>query len=98
MKLGQVIGRITLSVYESAYTSGRFIVVLPLSRKQIGGAPLKPLPKGNSLVVYDNLGAGLGNIISYVEGAEASVSFPEPTPVDAINCAIIDEIDYDPPL
>ena len=97
MRLGQVIGRITLSENESSYKSGRFLMVLPLSRKQIGGAPLKPLPKGNSLIVYDNLGAGLGDIISYVEGREASISFPDPTPVDAFNCAIIDEMDYDPP-
>ncbi len=97
MRLGQVIGRLTLNAYEPTFQSGRFLVVLPLSRKQIGGGPLKPLPQGNSLVVYDNLGAGLGNIISYVEGREASVCFPEPTPVDAFNCAIIDEMDYDPP-
>ena len=97
MRLGQVIGRITLSVYEPTFQGGRFLVVLPLSRKQIEREPLKPLAQGNSLVVYDNLGAGQGNIISYVEGREASVHFPEPTPVDAFNCAIIEKMDYDPP-
>lgn len=97
MKLGQVIGRLTLSDQESSYISGRFLLVLPLSREQIGGAPLKPLPKGNSIVVYDNLGAGVEDIVAYVEGREASVTFSEPTPVDAFNCAIIETMDYHPP-
>jgi ethanolamine utilization protein EutN len=56
-----------------------------------------PLANGSSLVVYDNLGAGVGNLIGFTEGAEASAPFDRPTPVDAFNAALIDQIFYSPP-
>ncbi|RKX31409.1 MAG: ethanolamine utilization protein EutN [Verrucomicrobia bacterium] len=97
MKLGHVIGKVTLNQREESYRGGRFLMIQPLGRQQMAGAPLLPLPKGNSLVVYDNLGAGLGDVIGYVEGAEATAPFTQPTPVDAFNAAIIDTITYQPP-
>lgn len=97
MRLGHVIGRTTLSVQEPAFHGGRFLVVMPLSREQIGGASLLPPAVGNSLVVYDNLGAGIGDTIGYVEGAEATAAFDGPIPLDALNCAIVDTIFYNPP-
>ncbi len=97
MKLGHVIGKVTLNQREESYRGGRFLMIQPLDRQQMAGAPLLPLPKGNSLVVYDNLGAGLGDVIGYVEGAEATAPFTQPTPVDAFNAAIIDTITYQPP-
>ena len=98
MKLGHVIGKVTLSQQDPAYKGGRFLLVQPLSRPQLAGAPMLPLSTGNSLVVYDNLGAGEGDVIGYVEGAEATAPFPQPTPVDAFNAAIIDRILYQPPV
>jgi ethanolamine utilization protein EutN len=97
MKLGKVIGNVTLSEQDPAYQGGRFLVVHPMSREQIGGAEDAPMIKANTLVVYDDLGAGIGHIIGYVEGAEATAPFPQPTPVDAINAAIMDDIFYNPP-
>jgi len=47
-------------------------------------------------VVYDDLGGGVGDVIGYEEGAEASQPFPQPTPIDAINCALVDEMFYCP--
>ena len=98
MKLGHVIGKVTLSQQEPAYKGGRFLLVHPLDREQMAGAPMVPLPEANSLVVYDDLGAGEGDVIGYVEGAEATAPFPQPTPVDALNAAIIDTILYQPPV
>ena len=43
----------------------------------------------------DNLGAASGQTIGYVEGREAASPFDEPTPIDAINAALVDEIFYD---
>jgi microcompartment protein CcmK/EutM len=97
MRLGHVIGKVTLSAAEAALRGGRFLLVQPLSREQFAGAPLLPLAKGSTLVVYDNLGAGPGHIIGFTEGAEAAAPFPESTPVDAFNAAIIDRILYTPP-
>ena len=43
--------------------------------------------KDPSPVVYDDLGAGVGQTIGYVEGREATAPFDEPTAIDAINAA-----------
>jgi microcompartment protein CcmK/EutM len=97
MRLGHVIGRVTLSRQDPAYKGGRFLIVSPLSREQFGGAPLVPIARNPSLVVYDNLGASPGAVVGFVEGAEATAPFDQPTPVDAINAAIVDAIHYHPP-
>ena len=109
MRLGLVIGRVTLSQQDPAYKGGRFLVVQPFDRSSYErermdrANPLAharsytPLAKGNSLVVYDNLGADLGHVIGFTEGAEATAPFDQSTPVDAFNAAIIDQIFYTPP-
>lgn len=97
MRLGQVIGRVTLSAADPALRGGRFLLVQPLSREQFAGAPLRPLARGASVVVYDDLGAGPGSLVGFTEGAEATMPFTQPTPVDAYNAAIIDRILYNPP-
>jgi hypothetical protein len=38
----------------------------------------------------------VGDVIGYVEGREAAQPFLQPTPVDAINTALIDEVFYSP--
>ena len=97
MRLGHVIGRVTLSKQDPAYLGGRFMLVQPFAKEQFRGAPMTPLAPGSSLVVYDNLGAGLGHVIGFTEGAEATAPFDQPTPVDAFNAAIVDEMFYTPP-
>ena len=49
-----------------------------------------------SLVVYDSIGGGVGQTIGFVEGREAAQPFDGPTPVDAINAALVDDIFYNP--
>jgi len=97
MRLGHVIGRVTLSKQDPAYKGGRFLLVQPFTRAQFAGAAMTPLAPGSSLVVYDNLGAGPGHVIGFTEGSEAAVPFDQPTPVDAFNAAIVDEFFYTPP-
>lgn len=97
MRLGHVIGRVTLSQQDPAYHGGRFLLVQPFGRDQFRGAGMTPLAPGSSLVVYDQLGAGVGHVVGFTEGAEATAPFPEPTPVDAYCTAIVDEIFYQPP-
>jgi carbon dioxide concentrating mechanism protein CcmL len=97
MRLGHVIGRVTLNAADPALSGARFLVVQPLSRAQFAGAALEPLAPGASVIVYDDLGAGVGQIIGFTEGAEATAPFERPTPVDAYNAAIIDHITYTPP-
>lgn len=97
MRLGQVIGKVTLSSAEPALRGGRYLLVQPLSGAQMSGAPLEPLAPGSTLVVYDELGAGLGHVIGFTEGAEAAMPFAQPTPVDAYNAAIVDTMFHTPP-
>ena len=99
MRLGHVIGKITLSRQEPSYRGGRFLLVrpwVPASAEPTAGRPASQTA-GLSLVVYDNLGAGLGHLIGFTEGSEASKPFAEATPVDAYNAAIADEIFHQPP-
>ena len=98
MRLGSVIGRVTLSRTISALEGGRWLIVSPFTREhfQRGRETPPGLSKDFSLVAYDNLGAGVGQTIGFVEGREAAQPFPQPTPVDAINAAIVDEIFYSP--
>jgi len=98
MKLGTVIGRVTLSRGAPALQGGRFLVVSPFGREQyatgLDGGPR--MGKDPSLVVYDDLGGGDRDVIGYVEGREAAQPFAAPTPVDAINAALVDELFYSP--
>jgi ethanolamine utilization protein EutN len=97
MRLGHVIGRVTLAQQDPAYAGGRFLLVQPFDQEKFRGAPLLPLAKGATVVVYDNLGAGVGHVIGFTEGAEATAPFDQPTPVDAFNAALIDQVFYTPP-
>lgn len=99
MKLGTVIGRVTLSVTVPALEGGRWLVVSPQSRGQLkesqDPADVRVGPD-SSLIAWDDLGAGVGETIGYVEGREAASVFEKPTPIDAINAALIDHIFYNP--
>jgi len=97
MRIGHVIGKVTLNESDPSYRGGRFLMVMPLDRRQLAGGPLTVTTKGtNGLVVYDNLGAGQGDVIAFSESGEAAAPFTKPTPVDAFNCAILDRINYTP--
>jgi microcompartment protein CcmK/EutM len=98
MKLGTVIGRVTLSKTVKALEGGRFLVVSPFSREQFAAGLDAPTGMGTdpSLVVYDAIGGAPGHVIGYVEGREAAQPFEQSTPVDAINAALVDEMFYSP--
>lgn len=96
MRLGQVIGKTTLSISDSGLKGGCFLLVQPLSREQFSGAPLLPLAKGATVVVYDGIGAAEGQIVGFTEGAEAAAPFFVATPVDAYASALVDQIHYSP--
>jgi len=99
MRIGQVIGKVTFSVQEEAFHGGRWLMVNPVTTDQINSCINKQPKVSNipSVVIYDNLGAGEGDIIGFVEGAEATAPFDGPTPIDAINVAIFDTLNYTPP-
>lgn len=97
MKIGRVIGRVTFNHKEEAFKGGRFFLVLACDRDYLLRNEMTPLPKGNSTIVYDRLGADVGDYIAYSEGGEASAGFVSSVGCDAYNCMILDKISYTPP-
>lgn len=98
MRLGTVIGRVTLSVTVPGLEGARWLIVSPFTREhfQRGTKTPEGMSKDPTQVVYDDLGGGVGQTIGFVEGAEAAAPFNEPTPIDAINAALVDETFYSP--
>jgi microcompartment protein CcmK/EutM len=98
MRLGTVIGRVTLSQVVPSLIGARWLIVSPFTRDhfQSGSESPSGLSKDPSLVVYDDLGGGVGQTIGFIEGREAASPFDGPTPVDAISGALVDEIFYNP--
>ena len=98
MKLGTVIGRVTLSAVTPELKGARWLVVSPFTREHFQRGTETPpgLSEDPSLVVYDALGGRVGQTIGYVEGREAAQPFDQPTPIDAINAALVDEVFYSP--
>jgi carbon dioxide concentrating mechanism protein CcmL len=98
MRLGKVIGRVTLSVTVPALRGARWLVVSPYNRDHFPRANKTPagLSGEPSMVVYDDLGGGVENTIGFIEGREAAMPFDQPTPIDAINAAIVDQVQYTP--
>jgi ethanolamine utilization protein EutN len=96
MRLGTVIGQVTLSRQEASYHGGRFLVVQPWTTATFSKPDARSASVA-SIVVYDKLGAGVGSVVGFTEGSEAARPFVEPTPVDAYCAAIVDEVFHQPP-
>ena len=98
MRLGKVIGRVTLSQMIPACEGGRWLLVNPYTRDrfQNGHTPPEGLSAEPSLIVFDALGGDVGQTIGFIEGREASAPFPKPTPVDAITAALVDPVYHAP--
>jgi len=90
MRVGTVIGTVTLSARSPRYAGERLLLTLPWRRETFAGEE-KYDP---AIVVYDQLGASAGQQIAISEGREAACPFPKPTPVDAYCAALLDEIHY----
>ena len=97
MRLGTVIGTVTLGKTVESFQGARWLVVSPFTRENFESSAKAPaVSKEPSLVVYDNLGGGIGQTIGFIEGREAAMPFDKPTPIDAIDAALVDEIFYSP--
>jgi carbon dioxide concentrating mechanism protein CcmL len=98
MKLGSVIGRVTLSRTTEGLEGARWLIVSPFTREHFQQGTIEPtgLSKDPSLVVYDSLGGGVGQTVGYIEGREAAQPFEKSPPIDAITAALVDEIYYNP--
>jgi microcompartment protein CcmK/EutM len=98
MKLGKVLGRVTLNAVVPELEGARWLVVSPFTREfyQRGTETPEGMSKDSTLIVYDDIGGHVGQTIGYVEGREAAQPFDSPKPVDAINVALVDQVFYAP--
>src|SRR5437763_6456934 len=90
MRIGEVIGTVTLSRVHPALRGARWIIAVPCS---LDALAQNGRGDGEDLVVYDDLGAGPGSRVGFSEGGEAAAPFyPEKTPVDAYCACILDRV------
>ena len=90
MRIGKVIGTVTLNRRHPSLAGAQYRMVVPLSLAELAG---DEEPRAEAIVVFDELGAGHGSRIAISEGGEAAQPFhPELKPVDAYNAAILDTV------
>jgi ethanolamine utilization protein EutN len=100
MRIVQVIGRVTTSLHDPSFKGARWLLCSPVEAADLDSAcvrrpALSPQP---SLIAYDSLGAGDGDMVGVVEGGEATAPFDHDIPIDAITVAIFDSLHYRPPV
>ena len=89
MRIAEVIGTVTLSRCHASLIGFRWIIGVPFSQKGLR----ENRPDCEDLVIYDDLGAGVGSRIGFSEGGEAAQPFqPEKKPVDAYCACILDHL------
>ena len=92
MRIGDVIGTVTLNRAHPSLMGAGLKLVTPLSWDNLADRWDERLEE---IAVFDELGAGLGSRIAISEGREAAMPFhPEVKPIDAYNAAILDWLDY----
>lgn len=91
MRIGKVIGTVTLNRSHPSLIGATYKLAAPMTLDELAE---NREPEAEALVVYDELGAGLGSLIAISEGGEAAQPFhPNQKPVDAYNAAILDTVD-----
>jgi ethanolamine utilization protein EutN len=93
VRIGDVIGRVTLNRSDPKMIGGRFLIVRPHDARSLREGKQG---KGEVVVVYDQMGARTGDRVSFSEGREASMPFyPDRVALDAYLVCLLDEITYD---
>lgn len=91
MRIGEVIGTVTLNRWHPSLGGGRYRLVVPLSQANLQGDLRQ---RAEALVVYDGIGSAIGHRVAFSEGTEAAQPFhPDLKPIDAYAAAILDTVD-----
>jgi ethanolamine utilization protein EutN len=86
MQLARVVGTVVSTIKDAQLTGVTLLVIQPLSTSRE--------PVGRTLVATDAMGAGVGEDVFFVRGAEASFPFyPVVVPTDASIVGIVDRVD-----
>jgi ethanolamine utilization protein EutN len=83
MQLARVIGTVVATVKNESL-NGRTLLIIQSLNKDL-------LPQGKPLVAVDSVGAGIGELVFWCRGKEASFPFKrEDTPTDCTIVGIVD--------
>jgi ethanolamine utilization protein EutN len=86
MQLAKVVGTVVSTLKDEKLVGVALLVIQPLSAARE--------PVGRTLVATDAMGAGVGEDVFFVRGAEASFPFyPVVVPTDASIVGIVDHVD-----
>ncbi len=92
MRIGEVIGRLTLNQCDPKMIGGRFLIVQPHDPASLREGSMG---KGEVVVVYDQMGARLGDRVAFSEGREAAMPFhPDRVALDAYLVCLLDSVTY----
>ncbi|MGV3484920.1 MAG: EutN/CcmL family microcompartment protein [Planctomycetaceae bacterium] len=93
MMIARTIGTVTLSRCHPALNAARLRCVEQVN--DIADLAKQPLG-GETIVAWDLLGSGIGDLVAVAEGPEAAQPFsPEMKPLDATVVAILDHVQLD---
>ncbi len=98
MRIAEIVGTVTLNQMHPSMAKARLRLARPLSLQELlAGEADGSVGAADTLVVYDELGAGQGSWIVVAEGPEAARPLlPAVAPLDAYNAAILDQLDIEP--
>lgn len=100
MRIGKVVGTVTLSRQHPTLMNNRLRIVIPLDLQQLVQGPnVDPWSSDpdDVVIAWDHCSAGLDSIVALAEGPEAAQPFlPELKPIDAGIAALLDEVSVDP--
>jgi microcompartment protein CcmK/EutM len=93
MRIMECIGRVTLSKWDPTLTGAIWKLAVPLMHAGLKG---DEAGRTEPIIVYDDMGAGIGSLMAVTESADASTPFyPNSKPIDAYNAAILDTVDVE---
>jgi microcompartment protein CcmK/EutM len=92
VRIGEVIGRLTLNTCDPKFIGGRFLIVQPHDPASLRE---DRLGHGSVVIVYDELGADVGQRVGFSEGREGAMPFwPDHVAVDAYLACLLDDVTY----
>jgi ethanolamine utilization protein EutN len=93
MKLGKVVGKLSLVKAHPSLTGRRWVIAMPQSLSVLAGQGRET---EEEVIVVDELGATAGSLIGISDGREAAAPFePQRKPVDAYVACLVDELRID---
>jgi len=99
MRIARVMGKVVLHASLPEWPHGALLLCEALEDEGLRDPDVyvprrKPMPE--SLVVFDEIGAGRGDLVALSEGREAAMPWhPDGKPIDAYCVAILDTIQMD---